>query len=171
MFQWIGAFPLRGQPTSILTYVACLIAFFVVFLEGLRRGDAKRWWALVVIVVGLLIPLLYTLVTFTEKGTFWQGRYALPLVVGAPILVGLAMDRPELQRWLPQQLVVVLGIVATSAAINRLVSMEHSRPASVNDPHWHAPAWYSVLALSIVAAAAFSAALVWGASVDKPKAA
>jgi hypothetical protein len=165
VFQWIGAFPLRGEPTSMLTYVACLVAFVVVFVEGLRRGDAKRWWAVAIIVTGLVLPLLYTLATFTEKGTFWQGRYALPLVIGAPILIGLSLDRPARQHRIPQQLVAALGIVATAAAINRLVSMELRRPASADDPHWHAPSPWVVVLLAAAAAVAFSRAMVWAESV------
>jgi hypothetical protein len=161
VFQWIGAFPLRGNPTSPTTYVACLVAFTVFFVEGVRRGDAKRWLAVAVVFTALVLPLLFTLATFTEKGTFWQGRYALPLVVGAPILMGLALDRPGSDNRMVQQLVALLGAVSTAAAVNDLVHRELRRSVSANDPHWHAPASYAIVLVAIVAAASFSLAMAW----------
>jgi 4-amino-4-deoxy-L-arabinose transferase-like glycosyltransferase len=164
VFQWIGAFPFRGTPASPLTYVACGIAFAVVIVECLRRGDRARWLALAVVATCLVLPLLYTLETFTEKGTFWQGRYALPLLMGAPLLAGLALDRPECDNRVAQQLVAVLGALGTSAAVIHVVHLELQRPASADDPHWHAPAAYAVVLLALVAAASFSRAMAWSAA-------
>jgi hypothetical protein len=92
VFQWIGAFPLRGEPTSSLTYIACGVAFVAVFVEAFRRGDRVRRIAVVVVVLCLLLPFVYTLLTFTSKGTFWQGRYALPFACGLPLLAGWVLD-------------------------------------------------------------------------------
>jgi hypothetical protein len=163
IFQWIGAFPLRGNPTSPVTYAACLIAFVVFFVEGLRRGDARRWLALSVVVTALVLPLLFTLATFTEKGTFWQGRYALPLAIGAPILVGLALDRPGRDNRMVQQFVALSGGVSTGAAVIGLVHRELGRSVSANDPHWHAPAAYAIVLVAAAAAASFSRAIAWSA--------
>jgi hypothetical protein len=159
MFQWIGAFPFRDEPTSPVTYVACGTAFVVFFVEGLRRGDAKRWVAVAVITTCLILPLLYTLATFTEDGTLWQGRYAIPFLIGAPILVGLALDRPECERRIIQQLVAVLGIFSTSAAVIHMVHQELHRPASFDDSHWQAPPAIAIILLAAAAAGCFSMAL------------
>lgn len=159
VFQWMGAFPLRGNPASPLTYLACGVAFVVVFVEGLRRGDRRRWLALGIVALALLLPLVFTLETFAEKGTFWQGRYALPLVVGAPILLGFALDRRHPDRALIQQVVVVMGWVATSAGTVHLVHLELARAASADDPHWHAPQTALLVILAGLAAVAFATAL------------
>jgi hypothetical protein len=165
IFQWIGAFPLRENPTSSVTYIACLTAFAVVFVETLKRGDAKRWVAFSVIVGSLALPLVFTLGTFTELGSIWQGRYALPFLIGAPILLGLALDRPECQNRVVPIVVAGCGFLATSAAVIRLVHLEHQYPASVDDPHWHAPWPVSVIVLTVVAAWCFRCAMTWsGAS-------
>jgi hypothetical protein len=161
VFQWIGAFPFREEPTSPITYVATGIAFVVVFVEGLRRGDAKRWLALAVVVACLVLPLLYTVVTFTEMSTFWQGRYALPFLIGAPILIGLALDQAGHENRIVSCLVVVLGFAATSAAVVHMVHLETTRTASANDPHWHAPVAGAVVLLAAAGALSFSRALAW----------
>jgi hypothetical protein len=165
IFQWIGAFPLRENPTSPVAYIACLTAFAVVFMETLKRGDAKRWVAFSVIVGSLALPLVFTLGTFTELGSIWQGRYALPFLIGAPILLGLALDRPECQNRVVPIVVAGCGFLATSAAVIQLVHLEHQNPASVDDPQWHAPWPVAVIVLTAVAAWCFRWAMTWsGAS-------
>jgi hypothetical protein len=159
VFQWMGAFPFRGQPASTLTYVACGIAFTLVFVEGLRRGDAKSRVAVVVVVACLALPLVFTLMTFAEKGTFWQGRYALPLLAGAPILIGLSLDTPGRTDRLVPRAVVVLGVVSTAAAVVHVVNADLNRPSSAEDPHWHAPAWYAVVLVAALAGVAFGRAV------------
>jgi hypothetical protein len=159
VFQWMGAFPFRGQPASPVTYLACGIAFVVVFAQGFRRGDARRWVALGVVVTCLVLPLIFALATFTEKGTFWQGRYALPLLLGAPLLIGFSLDDLERDSRVARWTVIVTGAVATAAAAIHLAHAELARPASANDPHWHRPAWYAVLLLTALAAAAFGKAM------------
>jgi hypothetical protein len=161
VFQWIGAFPLRENPTSPVTYVACLTAFAVVFAESLKGGDAKRWVALSVIVGSLALPLVFTLGTFTAMGSFWQGRYALPFLIGAPILLGFALDRSACQNRAVPIVVAGCGFLATSAAVIQLVHLEHYSPASSDDPHWHAPWPVAVIVLAAVAAWCFSSAMTW----------
>jgi hypothetical protein len=164
VFQWIGAFPYRNQPASPVTYVACGTLILVVFTVGLRSGDGKRWAALGVVAACLILPLIYTLVTFTELGTFWQGRYALPLLVGAPLLIGLALDRPDQESRVMSQIVPLFGLLSTSAAVSHVVHLEDQRPASLDDPHWHAPAAIAVVFLAAAAAVAFRCARTWARS-------
>jgi hypothetical protein len=101
--------------------------------------------------------------TFTSKGTFWQGRYALPFLMGAPLLLGVSLDRLGRGDRVLQQLVPVTGILATSAAAIHLVHLERQRPSSAGDPHWHVPPSFAIVMLAIAAAAAFVSA-VHGAS-------
>jgi predicted membrane protein DUF2142 len=170
IFQWIGAFPFRNQPASPVTYIACGTLILVVFADGVRRGDAKRWAAIAVVVTCMVLPLLCTLVTFTKLGTFWQGRYALPLLIGAPILMGLALDRPEGEARALGFLVPLLGFVGTSAAVIHMVDLELQRPVSAADPHWQAPPADAVVLLAVAAAATFSCALAWAGAGRPPDA-
>ena len=161
VFQWMGAFPYRNQPASAVTYVATGSLMVVMWGIGLRRGDAKRWLALVVVTTCLVVPLLYTLATYTRLGTFWQGRYALPLLIGAPILIGLALDRSDHDLRVVWRLVPILGLVSTSAALIHVVNLELGRPASAGDPHWHPPAAIVIVVLATASAVAFDRALAW----------
>ena len=166
-FQWIGAFPYRNQPASLLTYVATGALLLVVFARGLRRGGAARWVAVGVLATCLVVPFLYTLRTFPELGTWWQGRYALPLLIGAPIVIGVALDRTDHEFWMARWFVPLLGLVSSSAAMIHVVNLELARPASADDPHWHAPATIALVLLLTVSAAAFERALVWAGSPSR----
>jgi hypothetical protein len=161
VFQWMGAFPYRNQPASPLTYLATGIAMVLLWGIGLRRGDAKRWMALVVVGTCVLVPLLYTLATYTHLGTFWQGRYALPLLIGAPILIGLALDRPNQEFSAVLRLVPLLVLVSTSAALIHVVHLELERPASAGDPHWHPPVTIVIVLLATASSVAFDRMLAW----------
>ncbi len=169
VFQWIGAFPFRDHPASPVTYGACATALMILFAAGLRRGDARRWVALGVVITCLVLPLAYTFATIAEKGTFWQGRYALPLLIGAPLLIGLSLDvavrhESRLDR-LAQQVLVVLVSIGGTAAVIHLAHVESHRGPSASDPHWHQPAALAIIALGVVSSLCFGRAVAWTGSV------
>ena len=160
VFQWVGVFPYRNQAASPVAYVAYAVLAALLVREAVRRGGSARWVALAVVVASLLLPLAYTVVTYPSLGTSWQGRYALPLLVGAPLLVGISLDDVDREAWLVR-LVPWLGGIATAAAIAHVVRLEDGRPASAGDPHWHRPGVIVVVLLAAVAALAFDRALAW----------
>ena len=169
VFQWIGAFPYRDHPSSPVTYGACATALFFLFAAGLRRGDRRKWTALGVVAACIVLPLAYTFATIATKGTFWQGRYALPLLIGAPLLIGLSLDVADrhegrLDR-IAQQVMVGLVSIGSAAAVIHLVHVESHRAPSAADPHWHQPAAVSVIALAAVAGLCFSRAIAWAGTV------
>jgi hypothetical protein len=45
-----------------------------------------------VALVSALIPVVLTMATYHRIGLFWQGRYALPFVVGISLMLGYALD-------------------------------------------------------------------------------
>jgi hypothetical protein len=167
VFQWIGAMPLRNDPSSPLTYAAYLMVFAILGVLGWRRGDTARWVAGAVVAASLVMPFLYTLVTFSQKGLFWQGRYALPLLMGAPILLGVALDRPGLPSLAAQRAIAILSFAGSSAAVIHAVNLELKRPVSATDPHWHPPTLYATLALALAAAVAFNRAVAWAQQADR----
>jgi hypothetical protein len=159
-FQWIGAFPYRNQAASPATYVATGSLMIIVWGIGLRRGDNKRWVALGIVAMSLIAPFVYTVATYPELGTSWQGRYALPLLVGAPILIGLSLDGRE-QAVAVRRAVPILAFLSSAAALIHVVALEGRRPASADDPHWHQPAALVLILLAAGAAVAFDRALAW----------
>jgi len=160
VFQWVGVFPYRNQPASPVAYVVYAVLTVLLVREAVRRGGSARWVALGVLVASVLVPLAYTADTYPTLGTSWQGRYALPLLIGAPILLGISLDDVDRGAWL-FRLLPWLGGAATVAAILHVVQLEDGRPASDADPHWHRPGVLVVVLLAAVAALAFDRALAW----------
>jgi hypothetical protein len=169
-FQWIGAFPLRNQPASPFTYIAVALLMLLLIFMSVRHGSTKPWAGFGVVVTCLVLPLVYTFATFSQEGTSWQGRYALPLLVGAPILWGLAIKEPGRGRHVPW-VVPLLIAAGTATATAHVVSLEAGRSASAGDPHWHRPSMMALVLLALVAAAAFNRAIIWAGARPGPDAA
>lgn len=88
----------------------------LVALLGLVRGT-NRQRVVVVLVAGGCIVFPILVMTFSPE-VFWQGRYGLPVLVGVPILGGVAADRSALNgsrdRWLAS---VAVAIVAACQVV------------------------------------------------------
>ncbi len=77
---WLDTFP----PSWV--YVVWLGAFGILVGTALATGATRgALLAAAVLAVGAVQPGLLELVQGTETGTYWQGRYTLPLLVGAPL--------------------------------------------------------------------------------------
>jgi hypothetical protein len=110
--QTIGAFPIRDQPAPLIVYPMWLVPFVLLMLLGWRAAGTRVRAAMVLVTLAwLLIPTGATVKTYAALGYAWQGRYALPLSVGLPILAGLALAgrRREPSR------TTVLGVLALCA--------------------------------------------------------
>jgi len=68
--------------------------------------------AAAVITVGVVAAWVFELYQGSPTGTYWQGRYTLPLLAGAPIVLGAARLRPEVER----RLAVGAGLAALGIA-------------------------------------------------------
>jgi hypothetical protein len=93
-FQSVGAFPMRDQPAPLAAYAVWFTALVALVVLGLRRGPRRL--RLAVGLVGLLVvvvPGALTVLSFSSVGLAWQGRYALPLYVGLPLLAAWSLDR------------------------------------------------------------------------------
>ena len=101
-----------------------------------------------------MLPIVLTLLTAPSQGVIWQGRYMLALMVGLPILCGVALDRARPARgnraaWVA----IALLAVAHAWAVWDVARDESRRRVSADDPSWFtiAPAAIGVLALVGVA--------------------
>jgi hypothetical protein len=91
-FQTIGAFPIRDQPAPLVVYPMWLVPFILLMLLGWRVAGTRLRAAMVLVTAAwVLIPTGATVKTYWALGFAWQGRYALPLSVGLPILAALAL--------------------------------------------------------------------------------
>lgn len=112
--QSIGAFPIRDQPAPLPVYALWTIPLALVIVMGARRADRRLRVAMLALAVGwVTIPVAASWLTYDTLGFAWQGRYALVLAVGLPLLAGLALDRAGVAapRWL-----CVPAVVACAAA-------------------------------------------------------
>lgn len=67
-----------------------------VVLLGLALAPRKMKLAIVVLAVAsIVVPTLIEASQLDTLGPTWQGRYTLPLIMGVPLLCGLALDRLE----------------------------------------------------------------------------
>lgn len=87
-------------------------AFAILLLGGLAFAP-RRW---LIPIVGLLIgvfaiPIAGNVIEFNKLGIWWQGRYGLPLNVGLPILLSLAIPERIIQSP-PARRLVGIGVVS-----------------------------------------------------------
>jgi hypothetical protein len=57
---------------------------------SLTVGSADACWAVCLLVVTVVASWLFELYTGDTTGTYWQGRYSLPLLAGVPMMLALA---------------------------------------------------------------------------------
>lgn len=114
--QAIAAFPTRNEPAPVVVYALWGIPLTAMLVILVRRSSGRLRAALALVVLSsILVPTILTILSYERIGGIaWQGRYSLPLLLGLPILAGLAMDRrPEPSR----SILHVLAVLTASATV------------------------------------------------------
>jgi hypothetical protein len=94
-------------------YVLWVAAFGLAVGVALAVGAGRAaLLAGAVLVVGAVLPWFLELVQGNDSGTYWQGRYTLPLLVGAPIALAVAA-RATLPAAAVDRVAVTLVVAAT----------------------------------------------------------
>lgn len=158
VLQAIAAFPFRNQPAPLVVYPCYLIVVGCLLVVGLRSADRRlRLAVLATVAVSLTVPLVITFATIDVFGTAWQGRYGLPLLLGAAVLAGDGWERAA--RRPPSMGVLGLGIAlllvvhtAGVASVAATMGREDAWTTGVGELP-HAPAW-AALALALTGAVA-----------------
>jgi hypothetical protein len=157
------ASPLRTIVAVVEQWSAYLLLSLA--LPGRRRG--RTGLALLVLAVAAA-PVVLQVPTASDVGLIWQGRYALPLAVGVPLVSAqlLGTDRPDvLWRWYRTLRIVVpvilVGHVAAFLAASHRYAEGSTGELVTLTPRWSSPIGYlpGVAAYAVLAAAL--AALVW----------
>jgi hypothetical protein len=93
---------------------------------------------LFVVVVTAIIPVGVTLRGYQTLGLLWQGRYALPLLVGVALTLGYALDEKGARMG---TLWIVSSVVATfSANLLSMIAIVHNyQPYRGLFPSWPSP--------------------------------
>ena len=153
IFQSLAAFPTRNEAAPTLVYGTAAAALVVVLGVGAARLSRRHWVVLgLLVAVWLGVQLAITAQTYSQLGPVWQGRYALPFVVGLPLLVGSWVDRLD-GRAPREGLVAVVAALAVTAhavsVVHVLVGERRSSPLA-GSPEWvSAPA--AVVAVLVLA--------------------
>lgn len=161
--QLVAAFPYRDQFAPTAAYPLYLLVVLAGLVLAVLRGSRRDRMAVVLaVVLTVAAPVLLTLATVASQGLVWQGRYALPFVVGVMVLAGRVLDD---SAWAPDEgpRLAAVALVMTGLAwvlgLHRVVVDELAVPASVRSL-WPSPSPYLVDLLCALAFAAFAWATI-----------
>ncbi|NUU16809.1 DUF2142 domain-containing protein [Cellulomonas humilata] len=165
----IGDFGWLDAPAPPLTFVGWYLALGALLLPAMaaaRTGRPRA--ALGLLVAGVAAaPLILQLPTVVDTGLIWQGRYALPIAVGIPLLAALVLrvdgtESGEAHRRTARAVVPVL-LVAHVAAFwwgSRRYAEGLDGQLITGTPDWSSPIGYlSGIAIYAVVASALAWAL------------
>ena len=131
---------------------------------SLAVGSAAASWAAGLLVSTAAASWLFELFQGNTTGTYWQGRYSLPLLVGVPLLLGLARVPAVAARrlaWCAGGIaLVVLNVAAWAAARRWGVGID----GSMMPWDWdtiHSPLPPIVVLAALAALSAALAAALW----------
>lgn len=163
--QTIAAFPLRTDSGPGVVYLVVAVLVMGLVVTAWRRGLGRaRVLMLVTLIASLAFPYVFTLPTVDSVGNIWQGRYLLPYSVGLVLLAGYALGRRRPGPSLPRTAFLLAGTsyaVALASCYIKLRSDELSgRSASIADAAWHPPSPFMLVAITAVAVALLTAAVV-----------
>lgn len=90
-FGWLDA---PSPPVTVMAWYAMAGALLLLAFSARRRNRARI--ALLLLVLGTAAaPLALQVPTAVDTGIIWQGRYALPVAVGIPLLAALVVGLGE----------------------------------------------------------------------------
>jgi hypothetical protein len=86
----IGRLGWLDVPLPAVTIALTCGAIGLLGAASLAAESAAASWAAALLVTAAVSSWLFELFQGNATGTYWQGRYSLPLLIGVPLLVGLA---------------------------------------------------------------------------------
>jgi hypothetical protein len=160
---WLDTWVSWAPYVILMTWTALAALVFARVPSRRARGSIVA-----VVVLGILLPAVLEGVLWSGQG--WQGRYTLPLLVGIPILSGLALssvadgsDQWRLSRggrWIPW---AIAGTTVLAFALNLhryLIGFNDSWDAASFE--WNPPlGWITWSAIAVAAATALAILALW----------
>lgn len=163
----IGDFGWLDAPAPPLTFVAWYVALGALLLPALAAvRPVRQRAALGLAIVGTAVaPVALQLPTIADSGLVWQGRYALPLAVGVPMLAALvlrvdATESGEAHRRTARAVVPVLLVAHVAAFFwgSRRYAEGLDGQLVTAHPDWSSPVGYLT---GVALYAVVAAALAW----------
>lgn len=145
--------------------VAGWVALVGVLAAGALQSEARRpLVAVAVVALAVTTAWVLELLQGNTSGTYWQGRYSLPLLVGVPIVLAPAVRDGRLARVAGLTALGLLNAGAWAAARRWGVGLQGSlRPWNWDTPHTPLP-----VVVLLAAHAAATVALAW-AIAQRPR--
>jgi hypothetical protein len=120
LIEAIGRLGWLDVPLPAASIALTCAAIGLLGAASLAVGSAAASWAAGLLVSSVAASWLFELFQGNTTGTYWQGRYSLPLLVGVPLLLGLARVpalAASLVAWcVGGSALVVLNVAAWAAA-------------------------------------------------------
>jgi Predicted membrane protein (DUF2142) len=168
--EMVGLFGWLDTPSPVLTYLLWTAALGLLVLLAVMWAKRRHVAALVALLVAtVVVPVALESRAYRDVGgTFWQGRYTLPLAVGIPILAAAAISSTERARQLLQPR-LFLGVGAILAIGHVLAFSQNLRRYTVGydgeiqfwkNAKWSPPV--SPLLITIAYVVAVVAFIAWG---------
>ena len=137
-FQFMGTFPYRNNPSRPVVYLFLLVVIVTLLVFMFRCASRRERWALTVtILLSYAVPFAISFVTIERFGAAWQGRYALPFLLGTLIIGGVALGRGVAT---PKPWVLCLGAALIAAAHTiatvHVLRLEHKLFERTSTPPW-----------------------------------
>lgn len=142
--QTIGSVPFRNEYLPAPVFMTWLVVFALLCAAGARYASWRQRGVMsAIVLLFFAVPVPLTVISFDQLGLAWQGRYALPLVCGLPLLAGWVLEdaQPRAKIVTVLQLAIPLAFCAAqSMAVWAVSDRQGSNwpPAHTLDP---LPAW------------------------------
>jgi hypothetical protein len=165
----VGTLDARIPLWALALYAGVVVSIGVASFAGARDGGERRpaWTGIGVLVAAIVAAWVLEMARGNTTGTYWQGRYSLPLLMGVPMLFGLPLVerlRRATQQWLAP------AIASIGALVSIVVFVVAVRRWGVGtNGSWNPRAWDTYGApmsttLLILVHGAGIAALAWAAT-------
>jgi hypothetical protein len=168
--EWVGTFGWLDTTAPAFTYIVWFGAFGAFSVGSLFFARKKTSIAVLGLgALGFLIPIALEVPNVREADYFWQGRYALPILVGVPIIASVGFREGA------RRLVLApIGLVTAGAALaiaQGLAFWQALRRYTVGANgtlwFWTDPRWEPALPLLLVMLAA-ATGIVWWTWLARP---
>jgi Predicted membrane protein (DUF2142) len=175
--EMIGWFGWRDTQAPVLTWLPWIAAIAFIFFLALAWANRRYAAGLIALFTAVIaVPVIIEATPYRSAGTFWQGRFILPLAVGVPILASFALASTQRARELiTVRFAFTIGIVVGVAQL--LAFAQNLRRYTVGydgeiqywkDPHWLPPLPSLLLTLAYAAVViVFTAWLLWPAKMPR----
>ena len=169
----VGDFGWLDAPAPPLTTIAWYVAVGALVLVGLSLtgGPRQKAGLLLLLAVVAGAPFALQVPTAADAGLIWQGRYALPIAVGVPLLAALLLVREQpqvraaLHRTARGSLLVILvaHVAAFYWASRRYAEGLVTGEVVTATPQWSSPIGYLTGAAAYAVVLGALTLLLWRA--------